>query len=155
MRRAALNARGGAVADGAGADVDASGAPGGGPLLALRAPGHWLMVAPEPQLFALLAIALAAPFAGLVATRGAPGGPSPPYRVLREVMAGGMSAAIGEVVLLPLEVVKVRIQARRASAGDDSGVRATAAAIWRRHGAAGLWAPGLVAGVLRALLYQV
>ena len=50
---------------------------------------------------ALLAVAAVA-----VATRG-PTGTTPPFAIARELLAGGLAAALGEALFFPVEVVKV------------------------------------------------
>lgn len=74
-----------------------------------------------------------------------------PWEVMREVLAGGLAAAIGETVFYPVEVAKVRLQA--ASRQKTSLL----AELWPMlTGGLGMWAsaPGVVAGVARALIYH-
>ena len=112
--------------------------------------------ATEFQCLVALHSVVALVVAALVWTRGAAGGvgAAPPLRLLREVLAGGIAAAAAEMVFFPLEVVKVRLQTSPAARA-RLGVLGTAAAIWRAEGPAGLWgSKGIVAGQLRALVYQ-
>mmetsp|Transcript_18093 Transcript_18093/g.21935 ORF Transcript_18093/g.21935 Transcript_18093/m.21935 type:complete len:366 (+) Transcript_18093:3-1100(+) len=73
-------------------------------------------------------------FTGLAATRHFEG---PPYLTLREIIAGGSAAAIAEIILYPIEVLKVRLQ---------TGGSRTSLFSWHR--------PGVVAGTIRALSYH-
>eukprot|EP00613_Pedinella_sp_CCMP2098_P012645 CAMPEP_0171649592 /NCGR_PEP_ID=MMETSP0990-20121206/36944_1 /TAXON_ID=483369 /ORGANISM="non described non described, Strain CCMP2098" /LENGTH=402 /DNA_ID=CAMNT_0012227637 /DNA_START=91 /DNA_END=1299 /DNA_ORIENTATION=- len=91
----------------------------------------------------------------LTATRGMPG---PPMGVVREVLAGGLAAALTEIVFYPADVVKVRLQTsdrsgKYASRG-GGGIVGLAKSIWLEEGAAGLFTNGVVAGNCRALIYQ-
>ena len=73
----------------------------------------------ESQLLGVLASVLGCLFCGLAFTRA---GDPPPLLPLREVLAGGLAAAIGEVSLYPLEVVKVRLQTGAKQSTDLKGL---------------------------------
>lgn len=89
-------------------------------------------VSSEQKLLAIMTSSLAAVWALLVATRA-----DGSCMLLREVVAGGTAAAMAEVLLYPLEIVKVKRQ---------TGGVVRASDLWRR--------PGVVAGVARALAYH-
>lgn len=79
---------------------------------------------------------------------------SPPqYLVAREVLAGGLAAALGEAIFYPVEVAKVRLQATRKAEAPLSLIGELAKQL---RGGVHAWAaaPGVVAGVLRALIYH-
>ena len=104
---------------------------------------HWL---------AALCAALVTLSTVAVLTRG-DGATAPPFQVGREMLAGGLAAAAAEVIFFPLEVAKVRLQARRQ--GQQSvqlSLPAELTAVLRT----GAWyaRPGVVAGVVRALVYH-
>ena len=97
---------------------------------------------------------LAALSAAAIATRG---GPSPPLGWCREVLAGGLAAAIGETIFFPIEVVKVRLQA--ATGGKERSQQSSLVGEIRALFADFsllAWAstPGVVAGIARALIYH-
>ena len=102
-------------------------------------------------LFYVIAM-LAALSAAAVATRG---GPSPPLGWCREVLAGGLAAAIGETIFFPIEVVKVRLQA---ATGKDRSQRSLVQEVRALFADFSFlaWAstPGVVAGIFRALIYH-
>ena len=60
----------------------------------------------EATLLSVLWAALLAVAAVAVATRG-PTGTTPPFAIARELLAGGLAAALGEALFFPVEVVKV------------------------------------------------
>jgi len=95
-------------------------------------------------------------FAALIATSGSPG---PPLRLLREVLAGGLAAAIAEVVFFPAEHVKVLVQTARndnLSSGKKKAIGpiGVVRGILADQGPSGLWTKGIVAGCMRAVFYQ-
>ena len=95
----------------------------------------------------LLGVAVAA-----AATRGAGGGASLPFAVGREILAGGLAAVLGETVFFPVEVAKVRLQA--AAASSTLGLAAQLR-MQLQTGILASWAaPGVVAGMARALIYH-
>ena len=105
----------------------------------------------EARCLGVLCSALVALSALACATRGT-SGVTPPLAVCREVLAGGLAAAIGETIFFPLEVIKVRLQA---SKGKGAGFLDELGKLL--GGASALdWAatPGVVAGVLRAVVYH-
>ena len=87
-----------------------------------------------------------------------------PFRIAREILAGGLAAALGEAIFYPVEVAKVRLQAARSpKGGKRRGADATGrgTSLWGEllpllRGGVLAWAatPGVVAGVVRALIYH-
>ena len=80
---------------------------------------------------------------------------NPSFPIAREILAGGLAAAIGEAVFYPVEVAKVRLQAARRSPETVQSSLYTELLPILRGGIVS-WAatPGVVAGVLRALIYH-
>jgi hypothetical protein len=118
----------------------------------------------EVQCLGVFWLANAALFAIMVSTRSRGLEGSAPWPLLRQVLAGGLAAALAETIFYPTEVVKVRIQLASsekggagggvAGGGESSGVLGTLRTVFREQGLAGLWAPGIVAGCMRGLVYQ-
>jgi hypothetical protein len=104
----------------------------------------------ERTLLRVLVAALVALVASAIATRGN-GSVPPPFSVLRELLAGGMAAVLGELLSWPVEVAKVRLQTKRFGGQQSSFLREMSALV--RNGARAA-APGLVAGLCRALVYH-
>ena len=71
---------------------------------------------------------------GLVATRTGPGARDPPFVLLRQIMAGGVAAALAESVFYPIEVCKVRMQTSTAAPGQRRGFLATLRDMARKEG---------------------
>lgn len=113
----------------------------------------------EARLLGVLCAVLAALSAVAIASRG-DGAAPPPFMILREVLAGGLAAAIGETVFFPLEVIKIRLQAAHSTSqqGSHAAKNGLVAELRKLLDGASLlaWAatPGVVAGVLRAVVYH-
>lgn len=89
--------------------------------------------------------ALRSRFGGSEAQQSESGG------VATKMALGACAGALGQLVAVPADVVKVRMQAaalsapKPAAAAARPGMAAAAAAIWRAEGAAGFWRGGLPA----------
>ncbi|KAJ8613537.1 hypothetical protein CTAYLR_002155 [Chrysophaeum taylorii] len=99
-------------------------------------PTRGLARASEGALLGALSASVAGVFLWLVATRPETG--PPPLFLVREIVAGGVAAAVAEITLYPIEVAKVKVQTRAEIRFGEL--------LWRR--------PGVVAGTARALLYH-
>ena len=71
-----------------------------------------------------------------------------PLAVWRSLLAGGLAAALGEVIFFPIEVAKVRLQ--RSGVGSTSLLSELREVLLERR----VTQNGVVAGVLRALIYH-
>lgn len=92
-------------------------------------------------------------FAVMVATRNAGRNGTPCFPLLRQILAGGVAAALAETVFYPTEVIKVRMQLAHTAKGNQGVIR-TARSVFQERGLGGLWAAGIVAGCMRGLFYQ-
>ena len=128
--------------------------------------GHRLQLPPLTEVACLgiswaILLTLAA---AAIATRTLPG---PPLALSRSVLAGGLAAALGEALFINVEVAKVRLQQRSDSTllkelryilvGPPGSKKATDAArpsVRTPSLLSVASAPGIVAGVIRALLYH-
>ena len=77
-----------------------------------------------------------------------------PFQVAREVLAGGLAAFIGEALFYPMEVAKGRLQAARKGGGKPASLVGELLPLLRQGASGYFTAPGVVAGVSRALIYH-
>lgn len=78
-------------------------------------------------------------------------------RLAREILAAGLSTALGSALLNPWDVCKVRMQGSALSGVRDKAYESlwgTARQIVREEGALALWRPGLAASFTRDMLYS-
>ena len=82
------------------------------------------------------------------AFRSRVGGSAHDATLATKMALGAAAGALGQLVAVPADVLKVRLQAAGAvpgGAGGGGGMAAAAEAVWRAEGAAGFWRGGLPA----------
>jgi hypothetical protein len=78
----------------------------------------------------------------------------PSYRLVREVVAGGVSASVASFLFFPINVVNIRLQTTSSNATKKFGVLKMMNIIFQSEGFQGLWASGIVANCVRSFIHQ-
>lgn len=108
----------------------------------------------EISCLAIFIVLVSLIFGVLVTSPTTSSGP-PPYRLLREVLAGGIAASISTLLFFPINVANIRLQTASSNeAKKIGGVFKMINIIFHSEGLQGLWSAGIVATCLKSFIHQ-